>query len=138
MDPKQISTDYDVTITLRVRGAAAADEWRVYDVQLIRIDMDRALEYAQSLLKPPIQLPASVRLPGHVTPVPQVTIIGAPGGDLSHAVKRWRYVWRSDAMETLAELGDAADDDLTAAVARVAEANQAAALGIARALTEVR
>ena len=138
MDPKQISTDYDVTITLRVRGAAAADEWRVYDVQLIRIDMDRALEYAQSLLKPPIQLPASVRWPGHVTPVPQVTIIGAPGGDLSHAVTRWRYVWRSDAMETLAELGDAADDDLTAAVARVAEANQAAALGIARALTEVR
>jgi len=129
---------YDVQVTLRVRGLTAADEWRVYEAAVIGIDYGAAMQYIDSLLRLPTQRPASIRWPRYQAPVAEATITGAPGGDLTHQVREWRYLWTPQQLETVAMLGDVADDDMTRAISRAVLLNQSAALATTRALTEAK
>jgi len=127
-----------VDAIVRVDDLAAGGDFKLYDARWLSVDEQRATEYAQSLLKPPAQRPASIRWQRYQAPVAEATITGAPGGDLTHQVREWRYVWTPQRLETVAMLGEVADGDMTRAISRVAAVNQAAALSTARALTEAK
>jgi len=119
-------------------GYIKDDDWRLYEIDWLYVDYGRAAEYARSLLKPPTQRPASVHWDRYQAPKPRVTVTDAPGGDLTHNVAEWAYSWTPRRLDTIAKLGSRADDDLTTAINRVAQLNQAGALATARTLTETK
>lgn len=134
--PYELGVQWTAQVTFYFNGVKTDGGLRVYDVMLLQVDIPAAIEYAKSLLKPPVQKPASVRWDRYQAPTPTATITGAPGGDLTHQAREWRYTWTPERIETVAMLGEAADDEMARAISRVAAVNQAAALSTARALTE--
>ncbi|WP_287408697.1 hypothetical protein [Oceanithermus sp.] len=139
LDPNRTSElNLTTKVTLRVRGTTAADEWRIHEIQTIGIDYIAAIEYINSLIKVPTRRPAQVRWDRYQEPAAQVTITGAPGGDLTHRVEEWRYSWTPDRLETVARLGSRADDEMTRAIDRIVRLGNSSALRTARTLTEVK
>lgn len=81
-------TPYAATLAVSWTGGGGAsgtpaDSFRVYDVDPIGLDLAKVDALARKALNPPAQEPAQFTLPFLLGPTPSVTLLGAPGGDLT-------------------------------------------------------
>ena len=90
----------------------ASDQLRVYDFHPLILDEDLVKEMAKSKVRLPAAVPREIVVDGIIEPVKQVTVTGAPGGDVSGDVREFRYSHSSDRTTTtmLMEQGDTAED----------------------------
>jgi len=65
--------------------------------------------YAQGLIVVPYQRPVEVVMDGYVAPVSQLTVTGAPNGDVTGYVEEWDYEWSATARRSRAKLSRKTD-----------------------------
>lgn len=113
--------------------AAAADAIRVH--RLCGLVMDDLSAYASSLIRLPYQSPAEVEWQGYQPPARYLTVIGAPGGELTGEVDTWEYELYPRRIRTVARLGSRGTDPTARAIRILADQRQAEAQTTAVVLT---
>ena len=99
-------------VPLDTLSGEGADTVRIYDIQPLILDEDMVKDMAASKVKLPAQVPREITVHGIVEPAKQVTITGAPGGDISGDAREFRYEHTAERTVTriFMEQSDTRDD----------------------------